>query len=259
MRQLGVLFYFSEGCCFFILEIFFDLHCKIYLAPEYNSWHTMSWSCAFPITFSLRLPRSLPCDWALCSHSVNQAVTLRHSGLAGLPPSATHTAAQWGTHSQVHSALPWLSHWPVTRLEDLPTAPTANFRIHSGKPGFCCMPEPSLSTPAGKAVGNLSHSEWSPPPSTNKCLGILLLTQIESVTSCWQNCLAFSASHKMSSPTPAAEALFCSVQGWVGALEYSQTQSQTSLSFPGQFLLSKQFSIGRSAFCHSLWSSNGCL
>ena len=181
--------------------------------------------------------------------------TLVLQGCHPLPP----TVAEGGTPSQVHSALPWLSHWPVTQLEYLPTAPIANFRIHSGKPGFCCMPEPSLSTPAGKAVGNLSHSEWSPPPSTNKCFGILLLTQIESVTSCWQNCLAFSASHKMSSPTPAAEAIFCSVRGWVGALEYSQTQSQTSLSFPEQFLESKQFSIGGSAFCHSLRSSNGYL
>ena len=76
----------------------------------------------------------------------------------------------------------------------------------------------------------------------------MLLTQIESVTSCWQNCLVFSASRKMSSPTPAAEAVFCSVQGWVGAPECSQTQSQTSRS-PTLFLTSKQLSTGSSALC----------
>lgn len=77
----------------------------------------------------------------------------------------------------------------------------------------------------------------------------MLLTQIESVTSCWQNCLVFSASHKMSSPTPAAEAVFCSVQGWVGAPECSQTQSQTSRSPPTLLLTSKQLSTDSSALC----------
>lgn len=115
--------------------------------------------------------------------------------------------------------------------------------------GFAARLNPVCQRQLGKLWGASPPLNEVLPPQTNKCSGILLLTQIESVTSCWQNCLVFCASHKMSSPTPAAEAVFCSVQGWVGAPECSQTQSQTSRSPPTLFLRSKQLSTDSSALC----------